>query len=71
MKWHNISMDFVVGLTKTSKGGDLIWISMDILIKSTHFILIKINYLLKRLAEIDINEIMRLHGIPSCIVSEI
>ena len=43
---------------------------MDRLTKSAHFISIKINYPLQKLAEVYISEIMKLHGIPSSIVSD-
>lgn len=41
---------------------------MDKLTKSTYFILIKISFLLDKLAEIFINVIVKLHGIPSSII---
>ena len=43
---------------------------MDRLTKSTHFLPMKINHSLERLAELYIEEIVRLHGIPSSIVSD-
>ena len=49
-KWDSISMDFVVGLPKTSVGHDSIWVIVDRLTKSAHFLPIKINYLLDKLA---------------------
>lgn len=45
-KWDNISMDFVISLPKRTKGCDSIWVIVDIVTKSTHFILIKIKYTL-------------------------
>lgn len=62
-KWDKIFMDFMVGLPRTSKGSDLIWVVVDRLTKSAHFILIKISYPLKKLAEVYISEIVKLHGI--------
>lgn len=41
---------------------------MDILTKSNHFILIKIYYLLQKLAKVYISEILNLYGIPSSII---
>lgn len=45
-KWDNISMDFVTSLSKTTKGYDYIWVIVNILTKSSHFLPIKINYTL-------------------------
>lgn len=43
-KQDNISMDFVTSLPKTTKRCNSIWVIVDRLTKSTHFILIKISY---------------------------
>ena len=53
-KWEQISMDFVVGLPKTTNRYDAIWVIMDILTKSAHFLPIKITYSLEQLAELYI-----------------
>jgi len=69
-KWDNISMDFVGALSKTSKGFDSIWVIVDHLTKSAHFVPIKTGMFVAKLAEIYIEQIVRLHGIPSSIVSD-
>jgi hypothetical protein len=69
-KWENISMDFVCGLPRTSTNHDAIWVVVDRLTKSTHFISIRMNYSLDKLVEIYVNEIVRLHGVPVSIVSD-
>jgi len=69
-KWDSISMNFVGVLPKTVKGFDLIWVIVDRLTKSTHFIPIKTCMSVARLAEIYIEQIVRLNGIPSSIVSD-
>ena len=56
-----------MGLTRTIKGIDSIWVIVDKLTISVHFIPIKISYMLH---EIYISEIVKLHGIPSSIVSD-
>lgn len=61
-------MDFMVGLWKTTKGSDLIWIMVDKLTKSAHFISIKISYPFQKLTEIYISDIMKLYGIPFSII---
>ena len=69
-KWDNISMDFVGALPKTVKGFDSIWVIVDRLTKSTHFVPVKTGMYVAKLAEIYIEQIVRLHGIPSSIVSD-
>ena len=69
-KWDSISMDFVVGLPKTPKNFDSIWVIVDRLTKSAHFIPINIKYSLDRLTSLYISEIVRLHGVPASIVSD-
>jgi hypothetical protein len=51
-KWEDISMDFITGLPKTSKGFDSIWVIVDHLTKSAHFVPVKTNYRASRYAEI-------------------
>ena len=63
-------MDFVVGLPRTSSKNDSIWVIVDRLTKSAHFLPIQITYSLDRLARIYIKEIVKLHGVPSSIVSD-
>jgi len=69
-KWDSIFMDFVGALPKTVKGYDSIWVIVDRLTKSTYFIPIKTGMSMARLAEIYIEQVVRLHGIPSSIVSD-
>ena len=63
-------MDFVVGLPRTRAGFDAIWVIVDRLTKSTHFLPIRNTFSLDRLVELYINEIVRLHGVPVSIVSD-
>ena len=63
-------MDFIVGLSLSSKGMDSIWVIVDRLTKSAHFLPVKTIYDADKLATIYIDEIVRLHGVPVSIVSD-
>ena len=69
-KWDQITMDFVVGLPRTVKGHDAIWVVVDRLTKSAHFMSIKTTFSLEQLAALYVQEIVRLHGVPKSIVSD-
>ena len=60
-------MDFVTGLPKTNKQHDSAWIVIDRLTKSAHFLPVKTSYTADQHADIYIQEIVRLHGIPKTI----
>ncbi|KAK6160770.1 hypothetical protein DH2020_004151 [Rehmannia glutinosa] len=60
-KWEHITMDFVTDLPRTRGGHDAIWIVVDRLMKSSHFLPIKKTDSLQKLAQIYIREIIRLH----------
>ena len=62
-------MDFVIGLPRTQAGYNAIWVILDRLTKSAHFLAICNNFSLDRLVELYINEIVKLHGILVSIVS--
>ena len=63
-------MDFVTGLPVVRVGCDSIWVVVDRLTKLAHFLPVKTQYNVERLAEIYIKETIRLHGIPQSIVSD-
>jgi hypothetical protein len=63
-------MDFVIGLARSSKGNDSIWVIIECLTKVAHFILVKTTYGGATLAQLYLKEIVRLHGIPRRIVSD-
>jgi len=69
-KWDSISMDFVGAFPKIVKGFDSIWVVVDPLTKSAHFLPIKTGMFVAKLVEIYVEQIVRLHGIPSSIVSD-
>ena len=55
-------MDFVVGLPKTLGKFDSIWVNVDRLTKSAHFIPVKMTYHAGKLSKLYVSEIVRLHG---------
>ncbi|WVZ91566.1 hypothetical protein U9M48_037718 [Paspalum notatum var. saurae] len=69
-KWEKITMDFIVGLPRTPKGNDSIWVIVDRLTKSAHFIPVNTQFDTAKLAEIYVQNILRLHGAPLSIVSD-
>ena len=69
-KWDRITMDFVVGLPLTGRKHDSVWVVMDRLTKSAHFLPVRTDYSLDKLAEQYIKEIVRLHGISISIISD-
>jgi hypothetical protein len=62
-------MDFIIGLPRTLKAYDSIWVTVDKLTKVAHFILVKATYKGTQLAELYMSRIVCLHGIPKKIVS--
>ncbi|WVZ80746.1 LOW QUALITY PROTEIN: hypothetical protein U9M48_028201 [Paspalum notatum var. saurae] len=69
-KWEEISMDFIVGLPRTQKGYNSIWVVVDRLTKVAHFIPVNTTYSGARLAELYISWIVCLHGVPKRIISD-
>ena len=57
-------------LPLTQRKHDSVWLIVDRLTKSAHFLLVRIDYSLDRLAELYVDKIMRLHGVPLSIVSD-
>ena len=63
-------MDFIMGLPRTSMGFDSIWVIMDRLTKSAHFIPMDIRYTSKKYAEIYFNQIVTLYGVALTTISD-
>ncbi|WVZ64272.1 hypothetical protein U9M48_013820 [Paspalum notatum var. saurae] len=68
--WEDIHMDFVVGLPRTQKGYDSIWVIIDRFTKSAHFLPAKTVYRANTYAELYIAKIVSLHGVPRTITSD-
>ncbi|GJT75826.1 putative reverse transcriptase domain-containing protein [Tanacetum coccineum] len=69
-KWERIAMDFITKLPRTSSGHDSIWVIVDRLTKSAHFLPMREDYKMDRLARLYLNEIIARHGVPISIISD-
>jgi hypothetical protein len=63
-------MDFIVGLHPTVKNHNSIWVIVNCLTKSAHFIPIRVDYRSTDYAELYFNQIVRLHRIPRPFISD-
>ncbi|XP_074291243.1 uncharacterized protein LOC141618017 [Silene latifolia] len=70
LKWESISIDFIFGLPRTQKGNNMIWVIVDHLTKTAHFIPIKDTWNKTELAKAYVKNVLKLHGIPKDIVSD-
>ncbi|GJW31832.1 putative reverse transcriptase domain-containing protein [Tanacetum coccineum] len=50
-KWEKIAMDFIIKLSRSSSGHDMIWVIVDRLTKSAHFLEIREDYSMEKLVE--------------------
>ncbi|KAA0058528.1 DNA/RNA polymerases superfamily protein [Cucumis melo var. makuwa] len=69
-KWESVSIDFITGLPRTLKGYTVIWVVVDRLTKSAHFVPGKSTYIDSKWGQLYMTEIVRLHGVPVSIVSD-
>ncbi|GJS10642.1 putative reverse transcriptase domain-containing protein [Tanacetum coccineum] len=69
-KWENITMDFVTKLPKTSTGQDTIWVIVDRLMKSAHFLPMKETDSMEKLTRQYLKEVVSRHGVPILIISD-
>ncbi|GJT25897.1 putative nucleotidyltransferase, ribonuclease H [Tanacetum coccineum] len=69
-KWENITMDFIIKLPRTSSGHDAIWVVVDRLTKSAHFIAIREDFSTEKLAKVYLDRIVARHGVPVSIISD-
>ena len=63
-------MDFVTHLPRMQQKHDAVWVIVDRLTKSTHFLAVRMTFALERFCRLYIREIARLHGVPVSIVSD-
>ncbi|GJT90834.1 putative reverse transcriptase domain-containing protein [Tanacetum coccineum] len=69
-KWESITMDFITKLPRTRNGHDAIWVVVDRLTKSAHFLAIREDYSTEKLARLYTDEIVARHGVPVSIISD-
>jgi hypothetical protein len=63
-------MNFIVGLPRTSRGYNSIWVIVDRLTKSAHFIPVSTTYMARQYTELYMSHIVRYHGIQKTIISD-
>ncbi|GJR03081.1 hypothetical protein Tco_0526065 [Tanacetum coccineum] len=69
-KWERITMDFITKLPRTPSGYDSIWVIVDRLTKSAHFIPMNEKYKMEKLTRLYLKEIVCRHGVPVSIISD-
>nr|GEW73393.1 reverse transcriptase domain-containing protein [Tanacetum cinerariifolium] len=67
-KWEKITMDFITKLPKTTNGYDTIWVIIDRLTKSAHFLPIRENDPMEKLMKLYMKEVVTRHGVPISII---
>ena len=63
-------MDFFTHLPQTSREHDAVWVILDRLTKSAHFLVVRMTFTLEEFYRLYIWELVRLHGVPVSIVSD-
>ncbi|KAF3640037.1 putative ribonuclease H protein-like [Capsicum annuum] len=67
-KWEEVNMDFVMGLPRTYHQHDSVWVIIDRMTKSAHFLPVRTSYSSKDYTKLYIRELVRLHGVPLSII---
>ena len=70
LKWEVINMDFITGLPCTRRQHDFIWVIVDRMTRSSHFLVVKTTDSVDYYAKLYINEIVRLYEVSLSIISD-
>ena len=63
-KWDVMIIDFITGLPCTRRQHDSIWVIVDRMTKSSHFLAVKTTYSAEDYAKLYLTEIVRFHRVP-------
>nr|GEU64088.1 putative reverse transcriptase domain-containing protein [Tanacetum cinerariifolium] len=69
-KWERITMNFIIGLPRTPNGYDSIWVIVDRLTNSAHFLPVKTTESMENLTQLYLKEVFCRHGVPISIISD-
>ncbi|GJS56161.1 putative reverse transcriptase domain-containing protein, partial [Tanacetum coccineum] len=69
-KWEKITKDFITKLPKTENGYDIIWVIVDHLTKSAHFLPMRETGPMEKLMKLYMKEVVTRHGVPVSIISD-
>ena len=69
-KWEHVTMDFVTHFPRAPRGHDAVWVIVDWLTKSAHFLAVRMTFTFERFCRLYIRELVRLHGVPVSLVSD-
>ena len=69
-KWEDMTMNFIIGLPKSFRGNDSIWVIVDRFSKTAHFLAMKKKQSVESLARLYVENIVKLHGVPKSIISD-
>ncbi|GJS29422.1 putative reverse transcriptase domain-containing protein [Tanacetum coccineum] len=67
-KWDNITIGFITKLPRSKSRHDTIWVVVDRLTKSAHFLVTHEDYSMEKLARLYIDEIVAQHGVSVLII---
>ena len=67
-KLDYVTMDFMTQLPRTSREHEAVWVIVDHLTKSAHFLAMRMTVTLEEFCRLYIREIVRLHGASVSIV---